>query len=78
MNEEALLVIRRLHKVLHPLLLKRLKKDVESELPDEVEKVIQVRMSALQSQLYRHMRHMKKYEIIADGKDTKGCVLRLS
>lgn len=70
-EEEALLIIRRLHKVLRPFLLRRLKKDVESELPDKVEKVIKVRMSALQSQLYRQM---KKHKMIADGKDTKGLV----
>ncbi|CAL1697367.1 unnamed protein product [Somion occarium] len=68
-EEEALLIIRRLHKVLRPFLLRRLKKDVESELPDKVEKVIKVRMSALQSQLYKQM---KKYKMIADGKDAKG------
>lgn len=68
-EEEALLIIRRLHKVLRPFLLRRLKKDVESELPDKVEKVIKVRMSALQSQLYKHV---KKYKMIADGKDQKG------
>ncbi|OCH84724.1 hypothetical protein OBBRIDRAFT_717514, partial [Obba rivulosa] len=68
-EEEALLIIRRLHKVLRPFLLRRLKKDVESELPDKVEKVIKVRMSALQSQLYKQM---KKYKMIADGKDNKG------
>ncbi|KIJ59828.1 hypothetical protein HYDPIDRAFT_99946 [Hydnomerulius pinastri MD-312] len=68
-EEEALLIIRRLHKVLRPFLLRRLKKDVESELPDKVEKVIKVRMSALQSQLYRQM---KKHKMIADGKDAKG------
>ncbi|KAG6371548.1 SNF2-family ATP dependent chromatin remodeling factor snf21 [Boletus reticuloceps] len=68
-EEEALLIIRRLHKVLRPFLLRRLKKDVESELPDKVEKIIKVRMSALQSQLYRQM---KKYKMIASGKDSKG------
>ncbi|KAF8546993.1 hypothetical protein OG21DRAFT_1490621 [Imleria badia] len=73
-EEEALLIIRRLHKVLRPFLLRRLKKDVESELPDKVEKVIKVRMSALQSQLYRHM---KKYKMIANGKDAKGCISNL-
>jgi ATP-dependent helicase STH1/SNF2 len=70
-EEEALLIICRLHKVLRPFLLKRLKKDVESELPDKVEKVIKVRMSALQSQLYRQM---KKHQMIANGKDAKGYV----
>ncbi|KAI5119788.1 hypothetical protein M0805_006586 [Coniferiporia weirii] len=68
-EEEALLIIRRLHKVLRPFLLRRLKKDVEAELPDKVEKIIKVRMSALQSQLYKQM---KKYKMIADGKDAKG------
>ena len=35
-NEESLLIIRRLHKVLRPFLLRRLKKEVESQLPDKV------------------------------------------
>ena len=68
-EEEALLIIRRLHKVLRPFLLRSLKKDVESELTDKVEKIIKIRMSALQSQLYKQM---KKYKMIADGKETKG------
>ncbi|KAL7274633.1 transcriptional regulator [Rhizina undulata] len=54
-EEEALLVIRRLHKVLRPFLLRRLKKDVEAELPDKVEKVIKCKFSALQSRLYSQM-----------------------
>ncbi|KAJ7151627.1 SNF2-family ATP dependent chromatin remodeling factor snf21 [Mycena filopes] len=68
-EEEALLIIRRLHKVLRPFLLRRLKKDVESELPDKVEKVIKVRMSALQSQMYKQM---KKHKMIADGNTKNG------
>ena len=68
LNEEEAL-IRRLHKVLRPFLLRRLKKDVERELPDKVEKVVKSWMSALQSQLYKHM---KKYVMIADGNDVKG------
>lgn len=63
-EEESLLVIKRLHKVLRPFLLRRLKKDVESELPDKVEKVLKVKMSALQTQLYKQM---KKYKQIASG-----------
>ncbi|KAH9964520.1 SNF2 family N-terminal domain-containing protein [Russula dissimulans] len=68
-EEEALLIIRRLHKVLRPFLLRRLKKDVESELPDKVEKVVKVKMSALQAQLYKQM---KKYKMIAAGNDKPG------
>src|SRR5882757_4154864 len=70
-EEEALLIIRRLHKVLRPFLLRRLKKDVEAELPDKVEKVVKVKMSALQAQLYKQM---KKYKMIADGNDKPGYV----
>ena len=53
--EETLLIIRRLHKVLRPFLLRRLKKEVESQLPDKVEYVIKCDMSALQRVMYTHM-----------------------
>ncbi|ODQ55638.1 hypothetical protein SAICODRAFT_63654 [Saitoella complicata NRRL Y-17804] len=55
-EEETLLIIRRLHKVLRPFLLRRLKKDVESELPDKVEKVVKCRMSGLQLKLYEQLK----------------------
>ncbi|KAF9351838.1 hypothetical protein BGX26_010223 [Mortierella sp. AD094] len=55
-EEEALLIIKRLHKVLRPFLLRRLKKDVESELPDKVERVIRCKMSSLQLKLYNQMK----------------------
>lgn len=66
-EEEALLIIKRLHKVLRPFLLRRLKKDVESELPDKVEKVIKCKMSALQAKLYQQM---KKHKMIISGDDS--------
>lgn len=55
-QEETLLIIRRLHKVLRPFLLRRLKKEVESQLPDKVEYVIKCDMSALQRLIYNHMK----------------------
>ena len=51
-EEETLLIIRRLHKVLRPFLLRRLKKDVESELPEKQERVVRCPMSSLQQRLY--------------------------
>jgi len=66
-EEEQLLIIRRLHKVLRPFLLRRLKKDVEHELPDKVEMVIKCRMSALQRRLYEKMRQ-KGILFTSDGK----------
>ncbi|KPV73767.1 uncharacterized protein RHOBADRAFT_48765 [Rhodotorula graminis WP1] len=55
-EEESLLVIRRLHKVLRPFLLRRLKKDVEQDLPDKVERVIKCKMSALQRELTKQIK----------------------
>ncbi|KAL5021635.1 hypothetical protein ScPMuIL_000790 [Solemya velum] len=71
-QEETLLIIRRLHKVLRPFLLRRLKKEVESQLPEKVEYVIKCEMSALQRLLYRHMQ--SKSILLTDGseKDKKG------
>ncbi|CAG8499092.1 1292_t:CDS:10 [Paraglomus occultum] len=68
-EEEALLIIRRLHKVLRPFLLRRLKKDVESELPEKVEKVLKCRFSALQNRLYSQM---KKHGMLFVSTGEKG------
>ncbi|KAJ8098393.1 SNF2 family N-terminal domain-containing protein [Lipomyces tetrasporus] len=68
-EEETLLIIRRLHKVLRPFLLRRLKKDVEKDLPDKVEKVIKCKMSALQHKLYEQM---LKHNVLFVGSSTTG------
>lgn len=68
-EEEQLLIIKRLHKVLRPFLLRRLKKDVESELPDKVETVIKCKLSALQLKLYYQM---KKYGILFGSNSSNG------
>uniref|UniRef100_A0A7N8YIV7 Transcription activator BRG1-like n=1 Tax=Mastacembelus armatus TaxID=205130 RepID=A0A7N8YIV7_9TELE len=81
-EEETILIIRRLHKVLRPFLLRRLKKEVEAQLPEKVEYVIKCDMSSLQRVLYRHMQ--AKGVLLTDGseKDKKvkkptGCALGL-
>ncbi|AAS53055.1 AER375Cp [Eremothecium gossypii ATCC 10895] len=68
-EEEALLVIRRLHKVLRPFLLRRLKKEVEKDLPDKVEKVVKCKLSGLQHQLYQQM---LKHNALFVGAGTEG------
>lgn len=64
-EEETILIIRRLHKVLRPFLLRRLKKEVENQLPDKVEYIIKCNMSGLQKTIYRHMQ--TKGIILTDG-----------
>ncbi|CAL2040411.1 unnamed protein product [Caenorhabditis brenneri] len=67
-DEESMLIIRRLHKVLRPFLLRRLKKEVESQLPDKTEYVIKCDMSALQKIVYRSMRK----GVLLDSKISSG------
>ncbi|KAK4569992.1 transcriptional regulator [Recurvomyces mirabilis] len=68
-EEESLLVIRRLHKVLRPFLLRRLKKDVEKDLPDKQERVVKCNFSALQKKLYQQLlTHNRMFVSDKDGK----------
>ena len=69
-EEEQLLVIRRLHKVLRPFLLRRLKKDVEKDLPDKQERVIKCKFSALQAKLYKQLVTYQQMSV-SDGKGGK-------
>ncbi|KAK5951433.1 transcriptional regulator [Knufia fluminis] len=76
-EEEQLLVIRRLHKVLRPFLLRRLKKDVEKDLPDKQERVIKCRFSALQAKLTSQLATHNKLAV-TDGKGGKTSMRGLS
>lgn len=69
-EEEQLLVIRRLHKVLRPFLLRRLKKDVEKDLPDKTERVIKCNFSTLQAKLYKQLVTHNSL-MVSDGKGGK-------
>lgn len=69
-EEEQLLVIRRLHKVLRPFLLRRLKKDVEKDLPDKTERVIKCTFSTLQAKLYKQLVTHNRL-VVSDGKGGK-------
>ena len=76
-EEEQLLVIRRLHKVLRPFLLRRLKKDVEKDLPDKQERVIKCAFSALQAKIYKQLVTYNKISV-SDGKGGKTGIRGLS
>ncbi|KAF2158231.1 chromatin remodeling complex SWI/SNF component SWI2 [Myriangium duriaei CBS 260.36] len=76
-EEEQLLVIRRLHKVLRPFLLRRLKKDVEKDLPDKQERVVKCNFSALQAKLYKQLVTSNRLTV-SDGKGGKTSMRGLS
>ena len=45
----------KLHQVLEPFILRRVKKDVEKDLPAKVEKILRVDMTKLQKQFYKYI-----------------------
>ncbi len=55
-EEEKLLIINRLHQVLRPFLLRRVKKEVESEIPNKVEHVLKIELSAWQKIVYNQIK----------------------
>jgi len=61
-EEERLLIVNRLHQVLRPFLLRRMKKEVEQELPNKIEFVIKVDLSAWQKIYYNQL---KKHGMLA-------------
>ncbi|OQR99271.1 chromatin structure-remodeling complex subunit snf21-like protein [Achlya hypogyna] len=54
-DEERMLIINRLHQVLRPFLLRRVKSSVLDQLPDKVERVIRCELSGWQKIMYRRI-----------------------
>ncbi|KAK4787237.1 hypothetical protein SAY86_011070 [Trapa natans] len=54
-EEENLLIINRLHQVLRPFVLRRLKHKVENELPEKIERLIRCEPSAYQTLLMKRV-----------------------
>lgn len=59
-EEEKLLIVHRFHQVLRPFLLRRIKKEVESELPQKLEFIIKVELSGWQKILYSQIFRKKQ------------------
>lgn len=62
-EEEQLLIINRLHQVLRPFLLRRVKTEVEKELPPKSETLIKVELSSWQRIVYNGMKENGKLAI---------------
>ncbi|PIA44610.1 hypothetical protein AQUCO_01700300v1 [Aquilegia coerulea] len=54
-EEENLLIINRLHQVLRPFVLRRLKHKVENELPEKIERLVRCEASAYQNLLMKRV-----------------------
>ncbi|KAF6063708.1 SNF2 N-terminal domain family protein [Candida albicans] len=68
MDEETRNTVARLHQVLRPYLLRRLKKDVEKQMPGKYEHIVYCRLSKRQRFLYDDfMSRAKTKETLASG-----------
>lgn len=56
-QEERLLIVHRLHEVLRPFVLRRVKSQVLDQLPDKVEKVVRCNLSGWQRKMYQSIVH---------------------
>jgi len=54
-NEERMLIIHRLHELLRPFMLRRIKSEVLHQLPEKVEKVVRCELSSWQKALYKQI-----------------------
>lgn len=68
MDDEAKAIVQKLHKVLRPFILRRLKADVEKQMPGKYEHVITCRLSKRQRHLYDgFMSRAQTRETLASG-----------
>lgn len=68
MDDEAKAIVQKLHKVLRPFILRRLKADVEKQMPGKYEHVITCRLSRRQRHLYDgFMSRAQTKETLASG-----------
>lgn len=70
-TEQAGAATERLHQMIAPFLLRRLKKDVLKDLPDKVEKVIYTRFGKEQEQLYKATEKHIVINLKKNGANTK-------
>ncbi len=56
-NEERMLIIHRLHELLRPFMLRRIKSEVLDQLPEKVEKILRCELSSWQKELYKQISH---------------------
>ncbi|BBN10806.1 hypothetical protein Mp_5g06580 [Marchantia polymorpha subsp. ruderalis] len=76
-EEENLLIINRLHQVLRPFMLRRLKQKVENELPEKIERLVRCEASGYQKLLMKHVKEKLGSLGNAKGKSIQNTVMEL-
>lgn len=76
-QEENLLIINRLHQVLRPFMMRRLKQKVENELPEKIERLVRCKPSAYQQLLMKRVKEKLGSLGHAKGKAVHNTVMEL-
>uniref|UniRef100_A0A7N0UEE4 Chromatin structure-remodeling complex protein SYD n=1 Tax=Kalanchoe fedtschenkoi TaxID=63787 RepID=A0A7N0UEE4_KALFE len=76
-EEENLLIINRLHQVLRPFVLRRLKHKVENELPEKIERLVRCEPSAYQKILMKRVEDNLGSLGTAKGRSVHNSVMEL-
>ncbi|CAM9437664.1 unnamed protein product, partial [Scytosiphon promiscuus] len=83
-SEERMLVINRLHELLRPFMLRRVKTEVMGQLPEKVEKVLRCDLSGWQRSLYKQIQESGAFGIaqeqgigVASGKGLSNVFMQL-
>lgn len=73
-NEERILIIHRLHELLRPFMLRRVKSEVLDQLPEKVEKVLRCDLSSWQRELYKQISRKAAADvsIVSEQAPTRG------
>lgn len=73
-NEERILIIHRLHELLRPFMLRRVKSEVLDQLPEKVEKVLRCDLSSWQRELYKQIsrKAVADSSIVSEQAPTRG------
>ena len=66
-EEEKLLIAHRFHQVLRPFLLRRIKREVEKELPNKLEFVIKVELSSWQKLVYNQISSKSTFTMMSSS-----------
>ena len=75
-QEERMLIVHRLHEVLRPFVLRRVKDQVLDQLPEKVEKVIRCHLSGWQKQMYKSITN-KGLSNTTDGGGLNNTIMQL-
>jgi len=76
-QENKVMVIECLHRVMRPFMLRRTKKDLETKLPEKIEINISLNLTQLQMKIYQEILISTNGKIESSGKSFKNILMQI-